>query len=264
MPRPPQRIVIHAGFHKTGTSTVQATLRQNGPVLWPVMAMGLPPKIRPILSAARGFSTWRDPLALVKFSFRFGEWVRALKLKPRRQLLICSEELSGHLPGRGDLADYSAAPELARTMADELEEAFGDRLQLTFLYSLRRPAAWLQSAYWEHVKSSRMTLSLDDFTTRYAGAADLPAIVDQIRSAVAPHTVTTHWLEDSAGLPLGPATPLLNLVDLDEERRAALTPGPRMNVMPDRPLLEQMLDINRSTLPDEEARAAKQALLGTL
>jgi hypothetical protein len=35
-----RRIVVHAGFHKTGTTSAQAFLAENGPVLWPVMALG--------------------------------------------------------------------------------------------------------------------------------------------------------------------------------------------------------------------------------
>lgn len=261
MPQPRQHVVIHAGFHKTGTSSVQATLRENGPHLWPVMALETGHRIKPIRAAARGFSTWRDPLTLAKFGVRFAKWLQGLDLPPKRQLLICSEELCGHLPGRGDLADYSAAPELMGVLAEELEAAFGARLDLTFFFSLRQPEAWLQSAYWEHVKASRMVLTFDDFLARYSAAADLPAMVGTIRAAVAPHKVETAWLEDCDTLPLGPATPLLALMRLSPEKHAALVPAPRRNAAtPD--LIAPFLEINRSPLSDDDAKAAKERLLG--
>ncbi|MHC0054258.1 hypothetical protein [Actibacterium sp. D379-3] len=263
MPAPRQRVVIHAGFHKTGTTSIQATLRANGPVLWPVMALALRGKIQPVVSAARGYSTWRDPISLAKAGTRFGAFVRGLELSPRRQLLISAEELSGHMPGRGDLADYSAAPDLMQCYADELEDIFGDRLDLTFFFSLRQPGAWLKSVYWEHVKSSRMVLDFDDYAARYAGSADLPATIDEVCRAVTPHEVRSAWLEEVGDLPLGPATPLLDLMRLPDARRAALTPGPRRNVGRGDDLLQELLRINRSDLGPEAAKLAKATLLGS-
>lgn len=258
---PPQRVVIHAGFHKTGTSSAQAVLRANGPVLWPVMALGLRPRLAPVLSAARGYSTWRDPLTLAKVGYRFGLYLRELNLPPKRQLLISCEELSGHLPGRGDLEDYSAAPQLMRALAAELEAAFGDRLDLTFFFSLRQPGTWLKSAWWEHVKSSRMVLDFDEYERRYADSADLPEVVAQIERAVAPHRVVTAWLEETGALPLGPATPLLDLMRLPPKRRAALAQAPPRNVARPGAMVDRLLEINRSGLSDAEAKSAKQAIL---
>ena len=42
----PARIVLHTGFHKTGTSTVQAFLRTNRKALLPVLAIRLKGKFR--------------------------------------------------------------------------------------------------------------------------------------------------------------------------------------------------------------------------
>jgi hypothetical protein len=103
-------ILIHAGFHKTGTSTVQKFLQHNRPALNPHMALGLKWKMKDILHAARGFSTWRDPVTLMKFTRRFDAFVAAHYGVKRRGLFLSAEELCGHMPGRGDLRDYSAAP----------------------------------------------------------------------------------------------------------------------------------------------------------
>lgn len=261
MAAPTQRVVIHAGFHKTGTSSVQDTLRLNGPLLYPQMALGLRPKLKPIIHAARGYSTWRDPISLAKTALRFGDYVRQLDLPPRRQLLISAEELAGHLPGRDTLADYSAAPDLMRVYAAQLTEIFGRRLDLTFVFSMRLPEPWLRSAYWEHVKASRMVLDFDDYADRYRGSTDLPAIVNDIITEVAPCKVEAFWLEDCADLPLGPATPILDLMRLTPERRAQLKPAPRSNVALGDAVLTELLALNRSDLDPDALLAAKKAVL---
>ena len=108
----PRRIIIHAGFHKTGTTTIQATLRENRVALKKQIALRLRWHMKDIVTAARGYSIDLDPLTLVKLQSRFGGMVNELPGMPRRTLIISAEELSGHLPGRGGLADYGAAPVL--------------------------------------------------------------------------------------------------------------------------------------------------------
>lgn len=264
MAGPRQRIVIYAGFHKTGTSTAQAVLRRNRAALRAETAMILPFGLKPVRSAARGFSTWRDQLTLARAGIRFGNRVREMHLQPARKLLVTSEELSGHMPGRGTLADYSAAPELMRAYADALHQLFGARLHLTFVFSLRGAEAWLKSAYGEHVKSSRMTMDFDAFRDRYVGAADFSTIVDSVRAAVTPHVVLETWLENAAARPLGPADPLLDTIGITAACRAVLHPVPPANTAPADAVLNELLAINRSPRTDTEARAAKQAVLAAL
>ena len=48
----PGRIVIHAGFHKTGTTTVQRFLKENSETLWPLTAIGLRHRFPDLLHSA--------------------------------------------------------------------------------------------------------------------------------------------------------------------------------------------------------------------
>jgi hypothetical protein len=260
--RGPVRIVVHAGFHKTGTTTVQQTLRQNARILWPVMALGLRPKLVPILQAARGYSTWRDPLSLMKFGDRVDHYLAGLNLSANRMLCLSAEELSGHLPGRDTVPDYGAAPALMREFAQVAQARFGPALDLCFYFSTRRPDAWLQSAWAEHVKASRMTRDLPRFMTETRPAANLPAVVNAIRTAVSPHQVHSTALEDTAPLPFGPAQPLIELLALPPRRAAQLEPVTRpANTSLPADILDQMLALNRSDLPRPAINAAKAALL---
>lgn len=259
MPR--RRVVIHAGFHKTGTTTIQQTLHANGPLLWPVTALGLRWHLRPVLHAARAFSTWRDDLSLIEFIARFEAYLDGLDLGAHRGLLLASEELCGHIPGRGETVDYSAAPALMRRLADVLERRFGSALDLTFLFTLRAPDAWLRSAWGEQVKSSRMTLEFEDFRARYAPAADLPGVVAQVRAEVAPHRVEAVRLEDIAAAEFGPVTPVLDLIGLAPETLAQIVPQPRRNPALSAQILAELLEINRCAPDAETAKAAKAALI---
>ena len=261
MPETRQKIVIHAGFHKTGTTTVQAFLRANGPILWPVMAIGLRWQLRDVRAAARAFSSWRDPFSLARFGHRFGDYLQGLNLAPGRKLCLSSEELAGHIPGHEHLVDYSATPQLMREIADVAQARFRDRLDLTFYFSTRAAADWIDSAYWERVKTARMVMDLEEFRARYRHAGDLAPIVEAVRARVAPHPVVSTALEDTRDLALGPATPLVDLLDLTPARRAALKPHRTENARRSDEILHACLKINRSPRSDSDVRAAKMAIL---
>ena len=255
----PRRVVIHAGFHKTGTSSVQQVLRTNRPALKPRLRSLLKGQMQDVTSAARGFSTWRDPLSLGKFHARFGALLDGLPPMPRRVLCLSAEELSGHLPGRGDLCNYSAAPPLAAAMAQAVQAVFPNA-ELAFFYSTRNAQGWLRSAYWEHVRSSSLTMAWEDYARTYAASADLDGIVDAI-AAIQPHPVHRARLEDGTGRPAGPASPLLDLCGVPEDDQARLELAPPANERHDDAVLLALPAANRDYTDREARNAAKRAIL---
>lgn len=255
----PRRIVLHAGFHKTGTSTLQAVLRENRVALKKHIALRLRWHLKDLLAATRGYSTWRDPISMIKVQHRFEKMLDDLPSMPRRTLVISAEELAGHLPGRGDLADYGAAPELLYAFWESAHARFPNAEVLIYL-STRAPQPWLRSAWAEHVKSSSMTLDFPEFAARYGGAADLTGMVAEIASRV-PCPVHHRALEDCADLPLGPADPLLDLCRIPEDLRATLRPSPPRNRRLGDDILAQMVQINRSPSAPQVRKAAKAALM---
>ena len=259
----PGKIVIHAGFHKTGTTSVQRFIKANSQTLWPLTAIAMRPRFPEVLSASRGYSTWRDPLALAKFTHRFDAFVRDINLGENRRLVISAEELSGHIPGRGDLADYSATPHLMEEIVSVFEDIFDDP-NLHFHFSTRAREPWLKSAYWEHVKSSRMTLDFAEYEKKYARSSDLDKVVKDIRKAVGPHPVSTLSLEDAADLPLGPADPIIDALGIGPKRRALLTPVEAANTSPSSEVIEAFLAFNRSDMTGPEVGQAKRDYLAAL
>ena len=256
----PRRIILHPGFHKTGTSSIQATLRANRPALKPHVVLRLRWHMKDLLHATRGYSTWRDPITLLKVERRFESLLEALPPMPRRTLVISAEELAGHMPGRDDLVDYCAAPELMFAMWQIAQRRF-PKAEITVHLSTRAPESWLRSAYWEHVRSSSMTLDLKTFTARYAPAAQLDTMVSDIAARL-PCPVQHVSLESCHALPLGPATPLLELCALPADVMSKLVQPPPVNVRPPDKVLQALLDANRQHADDPQARrSAKTAIL---
>jgi hypothetical protein len=256
----PRRIILHPGFHKTGTSSIQATLRANRPALKPHVVLRLRWHMKDLLHATRGYSTWRDHISLLKAEHRFETMLDGLPRMPRRTLVISAEELAGHLPGRGDLDDYSATQELLNLFCQTLNCRF-PRAEIMVYLSTRTSEDWLTSAYWEHVKASSLTLDLEAFTARYAPAAKLDEMVAEITRRL-PCPVHHAALEDCQDLPLGPATPLLNLCNLPPDLMAQLTLPPPANTRLPVDVLQALLDANRQHADDPQARRnAKTAIL---
>ncbi|KIN65321.1 hypothetical protein Z945_362 [Sulfitobacter noctilucae] len=255
-----RRIILHTGFHKTGTSTLQATLRENRVALKHHVALRLRWHLKDVVAAARGYSMDHDPLTLIKVQTRFGQMVNELPGMPRRTLIISAEELLGHLPGRDDLANYGAAPVLLYAYWEILKSRYPQAEILIYL-TTRAPEAWLASAYAEHVKSSNMTLDFDSFRARFAGAADLEATVADIASRV-PVKVHSIRLENCRDLPLGPLDPLLDLAEVPLALRPELVPAKYVNRRPSDTVLQALLAANQTYASDAQARnAAKAAIL---
>ncbi len=62
-----RRIVIHAGFHKTGTTTVQQTLKAHATVLAPHLQVVLREDMEAVCEAARAYSLAPDEGLLAQF-----------------------------------------------------------------------------------------------------------------------------------------------------------------------------------------------------
>ncbi|MEH6829856.1 MAG: hypothetical protein V7661_03365 [Sulfitobacter sp.] len=256
----PRKIVVHAGFHKTGTSTVQAVLRANRKALMPALAIRLKGQMQELVSATRGYSTYVTSDALEKVSRRFDTLLNDLPGMPRRTLVLSAEELSGHMPGRGPLADYSAAPVLMYEFWQRAQARFPET-PVVFCFATRATDAWERSAWAEHVKSSGMRLDFAEYSARYSSAADLAAVVSEVRRRV-PAPVHSYALEDCAELPLGPAGPVLDLCDIPDEIRSALIPQPPHNTRLGEDTLAALLEINRTHTDTDARNAAKAQLLG--
>jgi hypothetical protein len=251
----PDRILLHPGFHKTGTSSIQHLLWSNRDILAPQVGLVMLRHLKPAVKICIGFSRSRNPLALVDLAEALQP---AFAGVDSPNLVISCEGLAGDLPGWPGVADYGAAALTIAYVCGYLAEWFpGADMQVAL--TIRDPDAWLYSTWRHHLLGHRLTLGRDEFAAHYAGAADLAAIARDIGGAV-DLPVTTLRLEDMQAHRHGPGGALLDLLDLPSSVTDRIVPVGRDNAGPGVDLSEQFLVLNQSTMSDADVVAKKQAL----
>ena len=251
----PRRLIVHAGFHKTGTTSIQRLLKRNRDAL-PDLQIVLRPHMVGLCEAARAYSVSRDAVDL-----GFVQYEAALLAETMRRdtVLLSSEDLSGHMPGRRNLVAYDAAPALAAAMVDAWAEALPG-VEIRFAYTVRDRDPWLASCYVQHLRATRITIAADHYALAYATSADLSGIVAQVQGAVPDVEVRQFALEDIGGARLGPADALLAYAGVTLEKRATLTPVAKANQAMSRRRRDAFLALNQSTLTDAEVRDRKKRM----
>ena len=257
---PGRRVIVHAGFHKTGTTSAQRYLRANSKHIYPRCALVLPARI------ANGAA--RMALRYSRFGTdalldQFAEDLRAVlsQIVPKnRSVLITDEKLAGRMPGRDGHMGYGATPALMARAEDVICDVFGHEADVVFHFTTRDPDSWLRSTYKHNLRTSRLTMDQDDYNSAYAPAADLGAVVDAVARAVT-GTVQAVDMADLSAADQSPAQPLIDLIELPAHLRNRLKPHGVMNKGPDDALIDDLLALNRSGLSDEAVMAAKTDLL---
>ena len=259
------RLILHPGFHKTGTSSVQAALKANRERLGTRVHVALKADILPVTESARIWSKRRGRLDLGLMQGFWAEYLEELHLGPLDCLIVSAEDLAGHMPGRMGLTRYDAAPTLIAALCETAQLVLGAGCDITVHLSTRAAAPWIESLHWQYLVNTPLTEDLATFAANLPEAADHAAILAQIRDAL-PEDVTAQMiaLEDSTTMAQGPLTPLLDLAGVSDERRADLRPEPPANArprLPDVDLPQALLELNRAGLPRTTLTAEKKALL---
>ncbi|MEP1961808.1 hypothetical protein [Tateyamaria sp.] len=248
-----QRLVVHAGFHKTGTTTLQNTLAAHRDLLRPHASVILRADMKGLCEAARAYSKTRTDFNLGLVAY---EAALLAESWGSDTVLMSSEDLSGHMPGRHDLTDYRAAIALAATMTDTWRATCPD-IEITWVYTTRAAVPWLASCHVQHLRAARMTLDADAYADAFAGSADLEGIAARVRDRVVDADVHTLALESHRDNLL---EPVLALGGLSESLRMHVTPLPPANTSPSAETIAEMLALNRSDIPQNKWRAAQNAL----
>ena len=250
-------LVIHAGFHKTGTSSILAFFHSNIKVLEPHVAVVLKGDMEDLIRACRGYSKARSGFDRAKLTLRAEALFAKLATRPKKALLRSAEELSGHMPGRPGTDDYGAAVDILGDLVRVARVLMPKRAVIICL-GTREPEAWIESAYWENVKSSILTSGLEEFRAAFHPAADLDGMVNKILTGAMPDRILRMPLEKAPED--GLAAPILDLLDLPIGLRETLKPVTEKN-RPDPPeRREEFLRINRAVTDRAERSRMKKAL----
>lgn len=243
----PPRIIVHAGFHKTGTTSIQRALDAHRAAL-PLTVL-LRPDMVALCESARAYSVSRSAvdLGLVQYE------AAVLADGWDGTVLLSSEDLAGHMPGRREVTRYDAVPVLMQTVASTFHAVHPDA-KVTLAFTTREAAQWLASCHMQHLRATRITLTAEDYAIQFAASAQLDDIVAETAGAVPNARVHA--------LPLnGPTDPLTALLALADVPAGTLPPMPHKNRSAPDALRAGLLDINRSDRSDAEARAARRALM---
>jgi hypothetical protein len=255
------RIILHAGFHKTGTSSLQAILARHRAALLPHARLVLHDEMADVLKRATRFAVGGDPFDLAGFNAAFVALCERLAAEGHQTLILSCEGLSGRTPGKKGINDYSAALPLAQAMSACVKAVFGAKAEQHFLYTTRDAESWLYSAWRHNLAGYRVTEDFDSFRSTCAKAADFPALIANLTTALPRATLTSVALEEIQAEPAGPAEAVLRLLDLPAGLRASIRDIGVRNAGRSADLSAELLALNRSTLPDTEVKARKAALL---
>lgn len=258
------RVIVHAGFHKTGTTSLQAFLGRNAQRLQPYMAIYQ----KTDLKRARYLGRWygQRPVFWRRWLFRLGFRAFLQSVPDAPVIVISRESFSGMmLRFRGGRLRpprrYAPmAIPLAQEIIRETRHRFGPDVRIEFLYTTRAARPFVNSL-WRHIlRTSKLTQDEARFTAGFTPLPDLEAEAETIRQAIAPVPVHTAALEDYADHPFGPAQALLDLVNVPPETQAKLRPVDRHNPGQSEALSQEFLKMNRSHLRGRKLYEAKEAL----
>ena len=246
----PPPLIIHPGFHRTGTTAIQHALDANSAALVPWRVL-LKRDIPELCAAARDHARRPGGTSLARFT----AVAAALAREQPTPTLISAEDLCGLIPGRKGRRGYPAAAALLAALIDALP-GYVPQIYLT----TRAPDDWLKSCHAHHLRHTRHTDDLATYRAQQAGAEPEMMALD-IAAQLGPVPVTIVALHTTAALPHGPLTPLLDLMHIPQTTRDGIRPVPRANAALPTHLLDALLELNQSDLNPETLAIRKRALI---
>ncbi len=261
------RIIVHAGFHKTGTSSLQDYIRQNRAALAPYVTAYVKEDFLAAGNRGRIYGLKPYPWRLRQFRRDFRAFAEKIDSAP--VIFLTWEGFSGVMPGHRRLfgrriQNYRrAAIPLARCIRSELRRQFGNRAEIEFLYTTRETDSWIRSVWGHLVRSIRLTEDADTFREGFQRLPDLPEEATAMARALKPSVVHNAKLEDIGATPQGPITALFDLLNLTAEQRADLPEGRRRNMGMSCEAEAEFLRLNRKEPDDFKLKYLKDQIAKT-
>lgn len=264
MLNPPVRVIVHAGFYKTGTTTLQAFLAENQRRIAPYAAIYMGPQLGAATSLGRHYGQlpvfWRRR----RFGRAMDNFLTTVENAPC--IVISRESFSGMMIGyarctRPTTRYSNTAIPLAREIRRAVVARFGADVDLTFVYTTRARDAVIRSSYGHVLRSSQLKDSAEDFAARFPATFNLDAEAAEIRRALAPTPVLTISLEDHATDRFGTAGPLMDLIGIPPEAQRQMVAVSPKNVAKPLVLQEQFLKLNRTVRDKIELDRQKHRLV---
>jgi len=259
----PTRVIVHAGFHKTGTSSLQSYLKSHRAKLTDFGAIYLKADFLDAGNLGRVYGLRPFPWRKRQFRRAFDRFLSGIADDP--VIFLSWEGLSGVMPGHrrllsGTVQDFKRAGiPLGREIIAALHTRFGADVDITFMYTLRDQNSWIRSVYGHVVRSIRIT---DDFDKFRAKLTKLP-ILDQeaqlISDALGVACITSR-LEDTGATKFGPAVAVLDVLGVPDDFRDTLPAATRTNSGLSATDEATFLELNRTVKDKAELKRTKDRI----
>jgi hypothetical protein len=241
------RVIVHAGYHKTGTTSLQEFLSENKALLAPYLSYYGKVDFPAAGAHARIYAQRPFPWRLYRFRRSLRRFLAGV---PEGGTIVLSREtFSGGMPGHrriggGLITSYHRpAVKLAGVIIDELRRRFGAQTEITFFYTTRERESWIRSVHGHLLRSIRLADDFETFRARFPALASPADEAARMARALAPVGVVTAALGAPADL------------------RARLAPARRGNQGQGAALRAAFLELNRSSLSKPALKDAKDALM---
>ena len=248
-----RKIVIHCGFHKTATTTVQKFFDVNRPALSDHADIFLHREISAIKTKAVQYSLTKDPRFLLGLIAEFETLLSSAISNSTQDVLISSEDLMGQIPGWDHILNYDAANEILPALLEVMRDSqlFDQHI---FYFSTRNQADWIESAYWHLVAMDRMTLSFDGYCEKFALENQLNEVYENLKAHLQGAEIYSADVGVLRGAEFGPSTPLLDLLEIPQSKRDKLVLSKNLRERTKMSSYLAMLEINRQPNLTEDER----------
>lgn len=221
------KVFVHIGFHKTGTSTLQAVLEQNVTLLGDSTAVLLHNSecLMPLQKACLAFSRSPNHRAGERIVVAASAVMNRVARSRFEKVLISTEMLSGPIPSFHRAGPLGAS---AVEIAPYLRRAF-ECYDTCFCVYTRNQDRWLTSLHAHLVRSRGLRISRSDFLARANQAGfSIGNLADSTAAALGKCIVLA--MEDDAGTRLGPGTGFFHLAGYSDTELKAWHTTPPQNV----------------------------------
>ncbi len=260
------RILVHAGFYKTGTTSLQDHLSEHREALAAHVRYYGPGECHGAGVLSRDYAQRPFPWRLRRFRIAVRRFLSMLPDPGPVPLVLSRENFTGVLPGHRDwrrrpVIDFPAAPKLLHVLIAELQYRFGPQARLELILTTRSRESWLASVHGHLLRSIALTDDLSTFSDRFPPSFSLADEAAHIAATIAPIPVHCAALEDLETRREGPAAALLDLLDLPCDLRAILPEAQVSNAGDPEHLRQDFLALNRKNLPRVTLKSTKSRLM---
>lgn len=239
-----RRLLIHPGLHKTGTTTLQDTIRENRDIIAPHIELMLAGDAVQMLlaGACMEFSLQRNKATKAIIREEAELLFDALDRDDPRPILLSNEALGGRSIGHKNVYSFIAMPIGLSIIHAAWRDVMGKDAPFEVYISTRRKG-WLRSCWWQRLKSERYRIPFEVFEKRYGKAADHDAFIALCKEHLPDVPLHSCHIEDS-GHPIKPVLDILGHADLLPHLYLASN----RNVQASGDAAERLLALNRSNL----------------